>query len=523
MKKPFPLHHADFFSEFFISIMLHPMSENPVIIASRYHVRKCIRSGSGQKIYTATEKCFRGVSSYEKPATDNSGVLLVCDDRDDLRKCLDVWKTLGGKLTRCFSYASIPDGKDAGKLAVFLDAEEILIPSERRSNAEVDFLSTAESLIVGMNALREKNISFGKPTDWILAKKEGIWKIFPHGNLRYKTQPTVDVADVGNFLRSISFSRNPDEPWKSLLSRMTAADAKLRPRWEHLTSGSLFSPNAGLLETVSPVLQKNEQGKYVISWESPLSGGFQLIRLKDQAVFPQEDSFLPLIEATGFGTVVETEGNRYETGAGPRNVEAYLPISFNGAWVRAGGVLRVGGLEEMICTPIYLEDTRIVFHPKWPEDIEQIVIVLRPDMYPESATDPLAKKYDFIRRDVHTGYTVPIPPWSRVFVTTYARKNTERGKTVYSNGMDTECRWNISLFDWKITNNSGQTRLIIKMNRRFRLPAMKLVVSTPQSRGGTKETIIFSVPAQSGKAGDVFRFDLDISPERIVSPRLLPE
>lgn len=476
-------------------------------------------------------------------------VLASCDDGAEQAHLLNHWRQWKTRrdpsLITCHDTAAIIEGPFQGGIYAYTEFGVTL--GAALSDGELgrdEALRALQSVARGLASLHSQGICHGGVSAGNIINVDGEWKLAPSPSLGRSNLSAAD--DVYALAGAIAFGlTNPhddplpdsysipweqladmrqrleavvDDPWRTLLLRA------LDPVQEQRPSAATLSEDPGPMpQPVGQITVQREGSNCTLTWQSPANGTVRLVKSSDVSTI-QENTLFLATDIRALGEIIPISGpdTAQLTLRGDDPV-AVIPVTERGILATTGQAEVIGSLEDVTIRDADIDRGEVVLHLRWPTGVQNALIVMRPDKYPEGPNDLHATPCPSPRGNrIQQAVRLPVHSWAKAFITVYSFENVG-GRLVYSPGTTANSRCSLDVSSHRRIEYSVIARrslpfasanvyeLRISTDVAMDLPALVLVGKrgriSPAHRSDGEPLVVTSAGEVCDQAPLVFEFE----------------
>lgn len=537
--------------------------EHDRLSIGNYTIIDTIKESGNRSLYLVESSVrAKGLSRFawksDKQTDSSRGILIasIVENEEDRIRLSDQWirwqKINEPNLAICSDYGS--EKTDQGDLLFAFCAGECFLADELQENGvfRKDLFRCLGDLVQGIAFLEKHRFKNIQPDLWGIVRYKGEWTFLPSVDLEEGSDSDSILRETALLFVSMilneEWSENIDpdllirklkkclkDPWFSLFRRILLPGEKTLKISDLLNSDLWFKEDHPLPSPVSCSLSSTIPGSKTLEWES-IPDEDVIVRQVD----PDDPSLKKIgeiilaSEIDSMGDPVSIQGNHLTVPVHRQDRMMFLPFRKRGLFARIGKPVFLEGVPSVIFSRLETGPKLIKIDLDWPKNILCAFVLLRPDRFAESHTDPRAEIYEYPRDDSFLySLNIPRPPWKKIYLSAYSVVRRANDSELVSSGLNPDARRlieipvsvSLSLIPPPFFRINGIYRLIIHVDRPVVFPDLLLVAkkgNRPPEKVSDGE-MIFRITSFACSGESIFEFHSSGSERPPFTVRLFPE
>lgn len=407
--------------------------------------------------------------------TPERGLLVIAEPEtnDDLEGTLRYWQqwrlNADPSLIACHDAAAIVDGPLQGAVFAFTEFGVALGTAVNDEPlTRVELLRALRSVAKGLARVHDRGETHGGVTAWNIMSVDGEWKlslgqcsgascaaddmfalavVFAVAITDRRNDHQYDPYGLpSNYVQALrnQLESDVEDPYRTLLLRCLDTRKESRPLASVLAEELMPLP-----EAVREIAVQRQGNKCALSWHAPACGDVRLVKASDVRAF-HEGTLILASEIPAIGELLSTaEATSLEVAVEGNQAIAIVPVSERGPLAVVGRPLVIGALEDVTIHQVDVDRGEVVIQLRWPRNIQNALIVMRPDRYPEGPNDLHATTRPYPRGNkILQAVRIPVQSWDQAFISVYSFENIG-DHLVYSPGMAENSRQRIDVASYR--------------------------------------------------------------------------
>lgn len=421
-------------------------------IEDRFTVRRVMyQSRDGRKLLLSVEERavqagFDMFTASKVPS--RRGTLFICKQPSDAQRTLVNWRDW-----RAFKAEGLSDMFNCGVLtkpeeysgalfALFEHGSTLLEKLESLPVANIK--ACACSLLHGLKTLQQRGLALDcVELDSVLCA-EGEWKIIPGESLHKGDSFLENARQAAQLFIDLLLELDVtfDEGLRELLNRCVKAESN--ESVETAMAHNLWVINSPEESVPRPALRR--QGSCVnIKWTPPELGEMNLYNITDFSL-PEANSLIFTSDLALWGDSIplDAQNGSAQITLSSNRIESLAPVLVFGPWARVGTPFFMGGPEDATLFNAYINDSDLTLEIEWPENINNVRIIARPDRFAHNPKD----FHNGGKMFTHQKFTplkpkwislLEFPGWEKIYIQIFSQVN-QGDKIVFSLGQTKRSR-----------------------------------------------------------------------------------
>nr|VFK24604.1 MAG: hypothetical protein BECKMB1821G_GA0114241_100920 [Candidatus Kentron sp. MB]VFK27087.1 MAG: hypothetical protein BECKMB1821I_GA0114274_100232 [Candidatus Kentron sp. MB]VFK74912.1 MAG: hypothetical protein BECKMB1821H_GA0114242_101221 [Candidatus Kentron sp. MB] len=383
-------------------------------VANQYLLERLVNHSSSQYIFEVSRRADSantgfsrfGVKSPKNPEeAPKRGLLVIAEPEtgygfDEVLGHWRQWRANADPtLIACYSTDAITDGPLQGAIFAFTEFGVTLgAATSDEPLAENELFRAFRSVAQGLASVHNRGTNHGGVSAWNIVNVDGQWKLALSAD-RAKSSAADDILALAVvFAVALTDPQNDhqydpyglpieqllelrkqlqvtvEEPYRTLLLRCLEARKETRP-----PASALAQEPMPLPEAIHEVAVQRSGGKCMLSWNAPTHGDVHLIKVADVRSI-QEGALVLASDIPEIGELlVSNAATPFEVTVDDNQPIAIVPVTEHGPLAIPGYPLVIGSLEDVTIQHVDVDCGEVVIQLHWPRDIQNALIVMRPD------------------------------------------------------------------------------------------------------------------------------------------------